>query len=168
MDAEAKAAADSGQSINNKVDYLQVTANLTHEYKELDDIFLNTLNSNAGKWFIDNFKHFNIGFFRGSDLNRKDACLIIRLIAGYALTGYYRFRMGRRDSPTCECGAPIQDLNHLFFECLNLTQHRRKLYSNLLRLEVPTPLSIITVLNNIDVKTCETLIKFIEDTKLKL
>lgn len=166
-DSEAKVAVVSGQWVNNKVDYLQITSYLSQEYKDLDVAFVSTLNCGAGFWYIKDFTHFNIGFFRGSGLNRGDACRIIRMIAGYAFTGYYLFRINARDT-NCKCGAPVQDLNHLFFECSILSLPRNKMYSDLLKLEVATPFSIKHILSIINVKISKVLIKFIGDANLKI
>lgn len=167
-DSEARDAATSGLQINNRVDYIQVTSHLKQEYKSLDAAFVSTLNSGAGVRYTKDFSHFNIRFFRVLDISRRDACRIVRMIAGYAYTGYYLFRSNARDNPNCDCGAGIQDLNHLFFECQLLSRSRSKLYDDLLKLEMVTPFSIKSVLYSINVKICKVLIKFIDDAKLKI
>lgn len=167
-DSEAKSAATSGQVINNLVDYLQITSHLRNEYKELDIKFVNTLNSEAGSWFTKDLSHFNISMLRGADLGRSEACKLIRMIADCAYTGYYLFRINARDSPNCECGARIQDLNHLFFECVLLSEPRKKLYTELLKMELPTPFSIKYVLFRLNIKICKLVSKFIDDAKLRI
>lgn len=135
-DREAKEAALSGVNINNKIDYLQLAASMFTLYGIMDDAFLNSLNTSAGKFYFENFKHLNLTIFIDLSLNRKKASIIIRLISGYSFTGSYLFKMGIRDTPSCDCEALCQDVNHLLFESKNFDEHRFSLYKNLIELKV--------------------------------
>lgn len=167
-DKEAKEAAESGISINNKVDYNQLISSLKVKYLELDKEFLSYLNIKAGKDFFRNFSEFDIKFFRGLSLLSRESSVIIRLVTGYAYTGYYLYRIGVRNSPACECGSKIQDINHIFLSCNLFENQRRLLFKNLINLKVFPPYSMISLLSILDDKIAKIIIKFVHNSKINI
>lgn len=167
-DREAKEAADSGLRVNNKIDYVQLIFSMSSIYDRMDESFLNSLNTNAGKFYFENFKHFNLKLLRDLSLNRNESCKIIRLISGYVFTGSYLFKMGLRENPLCECGALCQNLNHLFFECKNLDETRQSFYNNLLKMEIFPPYLVMFIIGIINKKIIKIILSFISNANLNL
>lgn len=86
VDTEAKTAAISGQTIINKVDYRQLTSHFSDGYSLININFINTLNVEAGNFYMRDFTNLNIRFTSGLSFNRNDCCKLIRVVTGYALT----------------------------------------------------------------------------------
>ncbi|KAI5636515.1 ecdysteroid kinase domain-containing protein [Phthorimaea operculella] len=53
----------------------------------------------------------------GFNWPRKDWCQLNRLRTGHGRCGEFSHRCGWRDSPACDCGAPVQSMRHLILEC---------------------------------------------------
>ena len=77
-----------------------------------------------------------------SDLRRAEIIKLSRLRFGHNRLPMHLFRIGLSPSPFCplhtDTPKPLT-LNHLFFNCPNLTNQQNKLYSELLKLNLPTP-----------------------------
>jgi hypothetical protein len=61
--------------------------------------------------------------------HRSLHCTMYRIITGHAFTGAYTQRFFNRHTPdqiACECGEPIQTVEHVLLECPNHTAARRK------------------------------------------
>lgn len=167
-DKEAKAAAESGIVIHNKVEHNQLSSYLRNTYNYLDKEFLNSSNVRAEKSFFDNFAHFNIKFFGKLSLIRRESSKIIRLVAGYSFTGHYLHRIGLRESPECECRNSDQDINHIFLQCRLLENQRSLLFNSLIKLRVFPPYSMIYLLSILDDNIAKLLLKFLHGTDLNL
>lgn len=97
---EAKTATVSGLEIQNKVDFKQLISFFSDGYRELDDLFINSLNTGASNYYMQDLSDINIHLFRNFKFNRDDSCKLIRIISGYSFTNHFLHRIGLLDSPS--------------------------------------------------------------------
>lgn len=72
----------SGVPVNNKMDFRQVTATLVSEYEALDEEFRDSLNQNAGCYYLRDPDRIDIGYIKKLRLNRDDGCTLGRAVTG--------------------------------------------------------------------------------------
>jgi hypothetical protein len=49
---------------------------------------------------------------------------VIQILSGHSFLNSHQFRFGFRDSPACECGAPIESTEHFLFYCPRFSHQR--------------------------------------------
>jgi ribonuclease HI len=64
-------------------------------------------------------------FHKNPKCGRKLHAQLIRAITGHGRHGAYLFKIGSADTPGCHCGAPIQDIAHLFVDCPKYKRARK-------------------------------------------
>lgn len=167
-DREAKEAAVAGIPIHNRVDFCQIVSSLVHNYEVLDDRFRDSLNQNAGIYYLQDPDRIDIGKINKLRLNRDDGCALSGVITGYAYTNHFKYKIGVSDSPGCECGYPLQDINHIFWNCQLNSGPRVDLINSLLKKNLFPPFTIKHVLAVLDIDIARAIIKFIRMSKLTL
>jgi len=96
---------------------------------------LKEVNTRVGGYYLNNFKEIKFKFLRKLNTNFKDCVIMNRVITDYSYTRAYLYKMRLIDSPMCNCGNAIQDLNHVFWACPILSEERSKMYRILKRLK---------------------------------
>lgn len=99
--------------------------------------------------------------------NRKHLTAVIRMRTSHCATPYYLHKIGKRESPQCECGSP-GTLKHILLECPINISHQMDLYRELSREGVPAPISIFTILTNPNEKVIRILLKFLQINKIDI
>jgi len=87
---------------------------------------LKEVNTRVGDYYLNNFKEIKFKFLRKLTINNKDYKILNRVVTGYLYTKAYLYKMRLIDSPMCNCGKAIQDLNHVFWACPILSNERSK------------------------------------------
>lgn len=159
---------ESEQAIDNKVDYRQLIQFMSEKYTLIDKFFLESLNADAGGFYMRDFDSINIRSLRGFDLHRMDFCRLIRVITGYPYTNQYLYKIGLMDSPECECGFVNQDMNHILWACPRFQVQREDFINFLIHKKLFPPFSIQFLLANLEAKIAKNLVKFFNSTNLKL
>lgn len=113
VDELAKLAFYEGLAMLNKVNFRQISSFLSEEYERLDAGFMGSLNTVAGRFYLQNDLRVSARSVRSLSSNREDSCTLLRIVAEYAFTNHYKHRMGLIDSPGCGCGFEDQDLEHI-------------------------------------------------------
>lgn len=108
-----------------------------------------------------------IWFNRFEYKNRRHLTTIIRMKSGHCLTPYHLFKINRMDNPFCECGQ-VGTLNHIMLECPINISNIFNLYQELAKNKIPTPISIFSLLNNINSQSLKLINKFLDIYKIKL
>lgn len=110
-----------------------------------------------------NIPHFNFNY------NKVHSSLITRLKLNHGLFPEHLHRIGIYETPFCPCdGKSVGDLNHLFFDCPNHREQTRSLYLDLIDLNISLPVNISNLLSYSDKSIYNILIKFINDSKIKI
>lgn len=99
--------------------------------------------------------------------NRRHLTTIIRMKSGHCLTPYHLFKINMINNPFCECGQ-VGTLNHIILECPININNMFDLYLELAKNKIPTPISIYTLLNNINTQSFNLINKFLDIYKIKL
>ncbi|XP_008549055.1 uncharacterized protein LOC103572301 [Microplitis demolitor] len=81
-------------------------------------------------------------WFKKTKLKRITITFINRIRAGHICTNEYLHRIRIKDSPACECGYEIQDLNHIYFNCDLTKTETENLYSLLEQEKIQSPYDI--------------------------
>lgn len=100
-------------------------------------------------------------------IDRRHLTTIIRMRTGHCHTAEHLSRMGIGTGPSCECGQ-LEDLNHMLFECPINKIENLDLYKELRDSGMETPLSIVTVLRNINNRRVKLIMKFLNQNKINL
>lgn len=77
-------------------------------------------------------------------------------------------RIGIIHNIRCDCGAPLQDLNHTIWQCPFFDQERIILYENLISLRKYPPYNICNFLATADIKALECIFNFLQKCDLNL
>ena len=56
------------------------------------------------------------------------------------------------NSPSCKCGYPCEDLNHVLWHCPLHSQHRVKLFTQLNKLKIFPPIDIDSIISEPNIK----------------
>ena len=78
------------------------------------------------------------------------------------------FRIKLLDDPKCSCGAEIQDLNHIIWQCLQFEKERRLLTNKLAQLKQYLPLDVRKFLIKPDIKVMKLIHCYLKDCKLNI
>ncbi|KAG5897677.1 hypothetical protein JTB14_011487 [Gonioctena quinquepunctata] len=97
-------------------------------------------------------------------LSRRCISVYNRLKFGHGCYPVFLARIGITNSNPCEDCNVEGDLDHIFFNCKNTRLEGQELYSNLLLLEPPTPINLLTLLALNENKTILCIFKFIQKT----
>lgn len=155
-------------TINNKVDFRQVVSSLVRNYETLDDYLKDSLNLNAGVYYLQDSDRIDIRQIKKLRLNRDDGCTLSRAITGYAYTNQLKYKIGVNDSPDCDCGFTLQDINHIFWNCQLNSGPRVDLINSLSKKNLFPLFTIKHVLALLYVDIARAIIKFIRMSKLSI
>ena len=99
---------------------------------------------------------------------RRYNIILTRLRNSCSNLNYDLFRFNITDNSTCDCGAPIENNYHFFFECPRYIEPRNTLYMNLHWID---QLDLNTILNgselydkNENMRICKEVLHFIKNT----
>lgn len=105
-------------------------------------------------------------WFSKYKLSKKISTIFIRMRLGHVCTPAHLARLGIVQSPECECGAEVGDLNHFIFAC-PLYDHS-SLFQSLVSLRVPFPTSISCILFNFNVDIYKTIALFLVNNDIAI
>jgi len=120
----------------------------------------------VGRYYLNNFKDIKFKSLKKLITNFKDCVIMNRVITGYSYTRAYLYKMRLIDSPMCNCGNTIQDLNHVFWACPILSEEKSKIYGILRGLKLLDSFSLEYLLGNIN-KKIATSLKYIKMANTK-
>ncbi|CAF4794411.1 unnamed protein product [Pieris macdunnoughi] len=95
---------------------------------------------------------------------RFDCDIDMRL--GHVCTPSHLTKLNINDSPTCDCGYDVGDLNHIMFVCPR--RDRSALLEGLISLQIPFPSSISCLLSTLDPHVYKLLAAFILSNNIKI
>jgi len=102
----------------------------------------------VGSYFLKNFSNISIKTVRRFTKKKFNCVILSRMVTGYFKTRSYLFKAQLIDSPSCECGYPVQNLNHIFWAYPILSFEREKLLSLLRNLDLQDPFAIEYLFGN--------------------
>ena len=98
-------------------------------------------------------------FFVG---DRYSQATLSRLRLGHSDLNAHQFRIGRIDSPICECGQAVEDNEHYLLECKRFTSQRQAMLFKINQVLPPeTRMSVNLILGGPDFKGTEAAYKII-------
>lgn len=128
-------------------------------------------NTEAGKarWYRAVQPEFpRVPFFKKLPyINRRHCTTLIRMRTGHILTKQHLYKINISESPNCECGRE-EDLTHILFDCPINEIPGFDLYTELTKIGVAAPLSVISVLQNLDLEKSKLIMKYLNYNKIKL
>lgn len=99
--------------------------------------------------------------------DRRHITTLIRIRTNHTLSKEHLFKIGIENSPLCECGQ-IESLTHILLECpINITQNV-DLYKSLILAKIPTPISIYSILTNLNISVIKKIIQFLDINRIKI
>ncbi|XP_036142157.1 uncharacterized protein LOC118645386 [Monomorium pharaonis] len=167
-DNAAKDGALIGEPIDNKIAFSEALASLRSNYNQMKEDYMESINIGTGNYYMYNFSDVNIAKVAKYKLDRKELCLLIRIITGYPFTNSVKFKFGLVDSPECNCGELIQNLNHILWACPLYNEARNTLYSKLFNYKCYAPFTIESLISMISERIAKAVIKYILEIDLKL
>lgn len=114
--------------------------------KQTNKLINKLAKQNKGKYICSLIPHFKpLPWFAETTLNRPSILIINRIRSGHFLTKPYLYKIGKVDSPLCECQKAIQTLNHSFWSC-DLSKHlTEQLTSRLISIKYFPPYEIVSL-----------------------
>lgn len=106
-------------------------------------------------------------FLKMGYMSRRHITTIIRLKTGHCHTPTHLFRIGIKEDPFCQCGE-VGTLTHYLFECTLHDNPNINLYSWLSAIHVPTPISIVSLLQNLTEPIINCIITYLEAKKIQI
>jgi len=168
VDLLVKGASYNGEYWKNDVTYKEITSSLKSIYENMDSRFFFSESKMVGSYFLKNFSNISIKTVRRSTKEKLNCEILSRMITGYSKTRSFLFKAQLIDSPNCECGYPVQNLNHIFWACPILAFERERLLSLLRNLNLLDPFSIEYLFGNFNKKIAAILLKFAKVANSKL
>ncbi|KAJ8919751.1 hypothetical protein NQ315_006280 [Exocentrus adspersus] len=168
-DTLAKIGRDLNVPVDIKVDKKDILAIIREQIRDEWNGQWSTLLQNKGaayRCLVTNFPKkpwFSTMPFK----NRRHLTTIIRMRTGHCLTYKHLNRIGILDTPNCECGQ-VGDLTHIILECPINEIPGIDIYVELSKAGNPTPMSIYTILRNLNVQSTNILINFLNYNNVNL
>lgn len=107
-------------------------------------------------------------FFKNRSLSKRHTSIIIRLRLGRVCSSEQLYIFKKKDSPMCDCGNEVGNIDHIFFNC-PINNKPPDLYSCLPRLNVPLPANMASLLYLTDSKKIMCAVsKFMTNNNIKL
>lgn len=120
-----------------------------------------------GRFFFNIQKNISLKpWFSRIDINKTSTSIIIRIRLGHNCTPAHLARIGILQSPVCECGYDVGDINHIFFACP--LYDRSNFLNSLLSSNVPFPSSVPCLLCDNDPNIYKIISDFIIQNNIKL
>lgn len=122
-----------------------------------------------GRWYalIQNSFPKSLWFKEFEYIDRRQITNMIRMRSGHCLTNKYLHQIGIKESPNCECGQ-MEDLNHMILECPINKIPNHDIYNELISHDTPAPLSMVTILRNLNSSKIQIINKFLKYNKIDL
>ncbi|KYN16341.1 Ribonuclease H1 [Trachymyrmex cornetzi] len=129
-DELAREAALRGRRPKFKIPYHDLLALSRDTHKRKFQAYLDHSASFKGQLF-DNYYRNTLSkpWFYDKSLNREEIVTISRICSNHYNLAYSLHRKGIVDSPSCFCGDPRQDINHIIFYCRLCIGKSAKLHS---------------------------------------
>ncbi|XP_058803329.1 uncharacterized protein LOC131671138 [Phymastichus coffea] len=131
--------------------------------------FLCTEGNNKGINFFQNFHNEkDKPWFAHVNLPRAIITTINCCRSGHYNLAYSLGRIGIKSSTDCECGHPIQDLDHILWQCPVYDQQRSQFIKDLRKQKMFLPMNSVTLLVNPTADLCTSVYNFVSNCKLQL
>lgn len=99
--------------------------------------------------------------------DRRHITTIIRIRTGHSLTPLHMFKIGIRDNPFCECGQ-VGGINHVILECKQYNADPNALYNEFIKCKIPSPLSILSLIIDMNQQAMDSLMKYLISNQIIL
>lgn len=122
--------------------------------------------NHKGKFFFNNFFDQEVKFpwFAGLNSPRRFVVLVNRLRANHYNLNASLQRKGYVDTTRCECGAEVEDINHLVFRCPKYDDQRIELFNELDKIGASQPECVWSWLKKEELTTLRAVYRFIVST----
>ena len=88
--------------------------------------------TNKGVAYFQNFHNtFKKPWFHNLKIKRELITLVNRCRSGHYNLNAFLFKIKVVDSPQCDCAFPIQDSNHVLWDCTLFSEIRKQMYTEL-------------------------------------
>lgn len=119
-------------------------------------------------YFKNYFKENPKPWFYMTNMKRSHITTINRLRSNHYSLAESLYRKNMVTSPSCPCGAPIEDIDHVLWECTKYDQQRTTLIKKLNRNKTLPPFNTTAILKDPKGKNAKFVTEFLESCDLKV
>ncbi|XP_018360118.1 PREDICTED: uncharacterized protein LOC108759265 [Trachymyrmex cornetzi] len=168
-DELAREAALRGRRPKFKIPYHDLLALSRDSHKRKFQAYLDHSASYKGQLF-DNYYRNTLSkpWFYDKSLNREEIVTISRIRSNHYNLAYSLHRKGIVDSPSCFCGDPRQDINHIIFYCRLCIGKSAKLRSYIKKHFPLSPIDMHHILKNPPPTLCRLIVAYLKSLNLKV
>lgn len=114
----AKRAIIHGVPITSLLSYSDFYELLRDKFQKNSERILKPQATYKGTVYFNFFPNFSLKtWFKNMKISRESITSISRLRSGHYALNYSLFRCNLSKVPGCQCGHPLQDANHIFWNC---------------------------------------------------
>lgn len=170
VDQLAKEAAISGSFLDIPLPYTDFLCQEKIKIRSQWDGEWKTSSNIKGKYYSWIQPHIpRFPWFHNMAVHRRVTSTITRMRFNHGCFPAHLFRINLRNSDTCDCNnSDVGDINHIIFVCPKYHHHREQFISDLKKIKVPFPTSILSLLVMNDKSVLRCLSKFILVSNLRL
>ena len=130
-----------------QVPFTDFKANLKKIAYEASEKNCKDQSATKGKQFFAEYHNiYSHPWFYKSKLSREEIVIINRCRSGHYSLNFSLNKIKLANSSSCECGWPMQDLNHIVWQCPLYDSQRNQLLKNLQIIKQYLPLNVETFL----------------------
>ncbi|XP_046144405.1 uncharacterized protein LOC123988423 [Osmia bicornis bicornis] len=169
-DRHAKAAAQSIVKQLSQVPYTDVFPLLKQKIKDSADIELTRQGRYKGTKYFREFyaKSKAQPWFHNKNLSRHTTVWINRARANHFHLKASLARVGMAQDTRCQCGYPMEDIDHILWDCTLTREYRKEMLQQLRAKGVSPPFSIDTLLVTPNISALKIIEVFLIKNSLKL
>lgn len=132
--------------------------------------FLKIQGKNKGFNYFQSFnKLAKSPWFKKFNLKKENLVSCIRMKTNHYALNHSLFKFNLVPNPSCDCGYPQQDLDHVFWSCQNYVKERDKLIKALIKfIKNKPPFMIQNLLRKPSKNIISAICNFLEETNLKV
>ncbi|KMQ93494.1 rna-directed dna polymerase from mobile element jockey [Lasius niger] len=143
----AKEAINKGGPVDYMIPHTDFYESVRETLNKRTKDTLLSLAEHVGSSYFNNFPITPHAWFSKLKLNRLKIVTTCRIRSNHYNLNYSLYRCNIVDSPSCRCGAPQQDINHVLWNCPLLTLYRSSLLESIESLlEKPPPYDVFDLL----------------------
>ncbi|XP_071649693.1 uncharacterized protein [Temnothorax longispinosus] len=166
-DILAKRAARKGRKTSCMVPYIDLYHRSKYILNRRYQTYLENAASTKGTFYHTHYHTNNVKpWYYRLPLNRAQIVTTSRLRSGHYNLNQSLFRKNIVDSPSCPCGDPYQDANHIIFNCILTRDQTSPLHKYLQEKFLTNPTDIFPLLKNPPPKLCRLILAFFSSSNL--
>lgn len=143
----AKEAINKGSHVDYMIPHTDFFESVHETLNKCTKDTLLSLAKHVGSSYFNNFPITPHAWFSKLKLNRLEIVTTCRIRSNHYNLNYSFNRCNIVDSPSCQCGAPQQDINHVLWNCPLLTLGRSSLLESIESLlKKPPPYDVFDLL----------------------